>query len=216
VRLDHQVLWAFTLLWLAILPTPGANSLLIVHLALTSGWRRVGIALLGNLCGIAGYAMATLLGLAWLLAAAPAARLAIYGLGGLYLWWVGLRLAQHGLKRRQAPESPAAEAVTVSAAGTFTQGLMTALANVQALFFLASIFASVGVLSANLATGLAAVAVIIVGNGAYLTLLAWLMQKPTARNFYRRYQPSMEVAFGALFMLFGMRLLAREWAAGWL
>jgi threonine/homoserine/homoserine lactone efflux protein len=98
----------------------------------------------------------------------------------------------------------------------FTHGLMTALANVQALFFLASIFASVGVLSANLATGLAAVAVIIVGNGAYLTLLAWLMQKPTARNFYRRYQPSMEVAFGALFMLFGMRLLAREWAAGWL
>jgi hypothetical protein len=45
-------------------------------------------------------------------------------------------------------------------------------ANVQALFFLASIFASVGVLGANLATGLAAVAVIIIGNGAYLTLLA--------------------------------------------
>jgi threonine/homoserine/homoserine lactone efflux protein len=41
------------------------------------------------------------------------------------------------------------------------------------------------------------------------------MQKPAARTFYHRYQPRMEVAFGALFILFGARLLAREWA-GWL
>jgi hypothetical protein len=45
------------------------------------------------------------------------------------------------------------------------------------------------------------------------------MQKPAARNFYKRYQPSMEVVLGALFIgalfiLFGARLLAREWA-GW-
>jgi threonine/homoserine/homoserine lactone efflux protein len=213
--LDHQVLWAFTLLWLVILPTPGANSLLIVHLALTSGWRSVAIALIGNLCGIACYAMATLLGLAWLLAAAPAVRLAIYGLGGLYLLWVGARLAQRGLKRAQEVERAASHARASSAAGAFAQGLLTALSNVQALFFLASIFASVGVLSANLATRLAAVAVIIIGNGAYLTLLAWLMRKPAVRNVYNRHQPSLEVAFGALFMLFGARLVAREWA-GWL
>ena len=56
LALDYQVLWAFTLLWLAIVPTPGANSLLIVHLALTRGWREVAIALIGNLIGIAGYA----------------------------------------------------------------------------------------------------------------------------------------------------------------
>ena len=213
--LDHQVLWAFTLLWLAIVPTPGVNSLLIVHLALTSGWRSVAIALLGNLLGVASYALATLLGLAWLISAAPAVRLAIYGLGGVYLLWVGTRLAQRGLKRVQAAESVRLEVRAASVASTFARGLLTALANVQALFFLASIFASVGVLSANLATGLAAVAIIIIGNGAYLTLLAWLMQKPAARTFYSRYQPSMEMGFGALFILFGVRLVAHEWA-GWL
>jgi len=211
--LEHQVLWAFTLLWLAIVPTPGANSLLIVHLALTSGWRSVAIALLGNLLGVASYALATLLGLAWLIAAAPSVRLAIYGLGGVYLLWVGTRLAQRGLKRVQAESTPP-EVRAASVASTFARGLLTALANVQALFFLASIFASVGVLSANLATGLAAVAIIIIGNGAYLTLLAWLMQKPAARTFYSRYQPSMEMGFGALFILFGARLVAHEWA-GW-
>jgi threonine/homoserine/homoserine lactone efflux protein len=123
--LDHQVLWAFTLLCSPSCPRPGANSLLIVHLALTSGWRNVDLALLGNLCGIASYALATLLGLAWLLAAAPSLRLAIYGSGGLYLLWVGTRLAQRGLKRTQAAEP--SRAVAASAAGTFTRGLVTAL-----------------------------------------------------------------------------------------
>ena len=214
MALDYQVLWAFTLLWLAIVPTPGANSLLIVHLALTRGWRDVAIALIGNLIGIAGYALATLLGLALLLATAPSARLVIYVLGGAYLVWVGARLLLKGLQGAGAEGASAAGADTASPAGTFAQGILTALANVQALFFLASIFAGVGILKANLATGLAAVGIIVVGNGCYLMLLAWLLQKPAARRFYGRYRPSMEVGFGAVFVLFGARLLARE-LAGW-
>lgn len=212
MALDYQVLWAFTLLWLAIVPTPGANSLLIVHLALTRGWREVAIALVGNLIGIAGYALATLLGLALLLAKAPSVRLIIYVLGGAYLMWLGARLLLGGLNGAGA--TGAAPAAAASAAGIFAQGILTALANVQALFFLASIFAGVGILKANLATGLASVGVIVVGNGCYLMLLAWLMQKPAARSFYSRYRPSMEVGFGAVFVLLGARLLARE-LAGW-
>ena len=159
--------------------------------------------------------MATLLGLALLLAKAPSVRLITYVLGGAYLVWVGARLLFiRGLKDAGATgAAPAADVVT-SAAGTFAQGILTALANVQALFFLASIFAGVGILKANLATGLVAVGVIVVGNGCYLMLLAWLMQKPAARSFYNRYRPSMEVGFGAVFVLLGARLLARE-LAGW-
>lgn len=212
--LDYQVLWAFTLLWLAIVPTPGANSLLIVHLALTRGWREVAIALIGNLIGIAGYALATLLGLALLLAKAPSVRLIIYVLGGAYLVWLGARLLLGGLNGAGATAAAPAAAGVASATGIFAQGILTALANVQALFFLASIFAGVGILKANLATGLASVGVIVVGNGCYLMLLAWLMQKPAARSLYSRYRPSMEVGFGAVFVLFGARLLARE-LTGW-
>ena len=145
LALDYQVLWAFTLLWLAIVPTPGANSLLIVHLALTRGWREVAIALIGNLIGIAGYALATLLGLALLLAKAPSVRLIIYVLGGAYLVWVGARLLFRGLNGTGATGAAPAAVSVASAAGTFAQGILTALANVQALFFLASIFAGVGI-----------------------------------------------------------------------
>jgi len=56
--------------------------LLIVHLALTTGWRDVAVALAGNLLAIVFYALVTLFGLALLLASAPSVRLLIYVLGG--------------------------------------------------------------------------------------------------------------------------------------
>jgi threonine/homoserine/homoserine lactone efflux protein len=215
--LDWGLLGAFTLLWLAIVPTPGPNTLLIVHLALTVGWRDVAAALAGNLLAIAFYALATLLGLALLLAAAPSVRLGVYVLGGAYLVWIGARLVRGGLARRRAGDA----ATMLSAAqpkrsgGPFLQGVLTALANVQALFFLASIFASVGILAANPATQLAAIGVIVVGNGGYLSLLAWLMQREAARTFYARNRGLMEIGFGLLFLAFGARLVLRE-LVGWL
>jgi len=216
VQIDHGVLAAFTLLWLAIVPTPGPNTLLIVHLAVTSRWQDVAAALVGNLLTITFYALATLLGLALLLAAAPSLRLSLYLMGGAYLAWVGMRLARSGLARRGSTDDPvAAPTADETAARPFLQGILTALANVQALFFLASIFAGVGILGASPATQLAAIAVIVIANGSYLSLLAWLMQREHVRALYARYRPAMEVAFGALFMLFGARLIQRELAA-WL
>jgi threonine/homoserine/homoserine lactone efflux protein len=218
LQLDHSLLGAFALLWLAIVPTPGANTLLIVQLALSSVWRDVALALAGNLLAIAFYALATLLSLSLLLAAAPSVRLGIYLLGGAYLALMGLRLARAGLaRRRQAGEESALGARTAPgrAHKPFAQGALTALANVQALFFLTSIFASVGILSANAATKIASVAIIMLGNGAYLSLLAWLLQRAGPRAFYGRHRPAMEIGFGVLFLLFGARLVGRELAA-WL
>jgi threonine/homoserine/homoserine lactone efflux protein len=216
VQLDTAVLAAFTLLWLAIVPTPGPNTLLIVHLALTATWRDVAKALAGNLLAIAFYASATLLGLALLLAAAPSVRLGIYVAGGAYLLWVGVRLVRAGLARRRAGEAEPILASPPSqrAGGPFVQGVLTALANVQALFFLASIFAGVGLLAANAETRLAAVGVIVVANGAYLALLASLLQREGPRGFYARHRGAMEIGFGLLFSAFGARLVLRE-LAGW-
>jgi len=222
LQLDTSILAAFTLLWLAIVPTPGPNSLLIMRLALTAGWRDVAVALAGNLLAIASYALATLLGLSLLLAAAPSVRLAVYLLGGAYLVWVGLRLVWAGLRRSRqrdisagANPAPAEASEPNRESRPFMQGALTALANVQALFFLTSIFAGVGILRANLATGLAAVGIIVVGNGAYLALLAWLLQREGPRAFYARYRGVMEIGFGALFAAFGARLVWHE-AVAWL
>jgi len=216
--LDFSLLGAFALLWLAIVPTPGPNSLLIMHLALTASWRDVAAALAGNLLAIAFYALVTLMGLAMLLAAVPSVRLGVYLLGGAYLVWVGLRLIRAGVMRRRQGVPADASAATGQAGasgGPFVQGVLTALANVPALFFLASIFAGVGLLSANVGTQLAAIGIIMAGNGGYLSLLAWLLQRQGPRTVYARYRPIMEIGFGVLFALFGARLVQRELMA-WL
>ena len=160
------------------------------------------LALAGNLLAIAIYALATLLGLALLLAAAPSVRLGVYVLGGAYLVWVGRASgarrpgAAAGRRRR----CDAVDGSAGRSGGPFLQGVLTALANVQALFFLASIFAGVGILAANPATQLAAIGIIVAGNGRYLSLLAWLMQREAARAFYARNRGLMEIGFGLLFV----------------
>jgi len=216
LQIDYAVLGAFALLWIAIVPTPGPNSLLIVQLALTASWRDVAVALAGNLLGITLYALATLFGLALLLAALPSVRLAVYVLGGAYLVWSGLRLVRAGrVRARSGAGTPEDAGGQAAAQHPFLAGVLTALANVAALFFLASIFAGVGVLVANPATQLAAVGVIVVGNGLYLLLLAWLLQRERPRAFYARNRGAMQLGFGLLFLAFGLRLLLRELAA-WL
>ena len=217
MQIDYAVLGAFTLLWLAIVPTPGPNSLLIVHLALTASWRDVALALSGNLIGITIYALGTMLGLALLLTAVPSVRLAVYLLGGAYLVWSGARLVRAGLGHKTLAAGAALQdgLGDMPTPNPFLRGLLTALANVAALFFLASIFAGVGILVANPATELAALGVIVVGNGLYLTLLAWLLQRERPRAFYARNRGAMQLGFGLLFVAFGLRLVLRELLA-WL
>ena len=216
MQIDYAVLGAFTLLWLAIVPTPGPNSLLIVHLSLTASWRDVAAALAGNLLAITIYALGTLLGLSLLLAAVPSVRLAVYLLGGAYLVWSGARLIRAGLvHKRWAAGGALEDELAVPTPNPFLRGVLTALANVAALFFLASIFAGVGILAANPATQLAALLVIVAGNGLYLTLLAWLLQRERLRTFYARNRGAMQMGFGLLFMAFGLRLVLRELVA-WL
>src|SRR5581483_11153991 len=135
LQIDPVLLASFALLWLAIVPTPGPNTLLIVHLAVTARWRDVALALGGNLLAMAFYALATLQGLAVLLAAAPSVRLAIYLLGGAYLVWIGVRLVQLGFARRAEASNNATIGGNpdTKAQRPFVQGILTGLANVQAL-----------------------------------------------------------------------------------
>jgi threonine/homoserine/homoserine lactone efflux protein len=210
VQLDLPLLASFALLWLAIVPTPGPNTLLIVHLALTAPVRDVALALLGNLLAIAFYALTALIGVTLLLAAAPSVRLGVYLAGGAYLLRAGISLAAAGRRRLATGDTADPPAPPEPPGAPFRQGVLTALANVQALFFLTSIFITAGVLSANPPTKLAAVATILVLNGTYLAFIAWLLQRPRPRALFARYRPLMEIAFGALFVAFGVRLIARE------
>jgi len=52
--------------------------------------------------------------------------------------------------------------------------------------------------------------VIVAGNGLYLSLLAWLLQRERPRAFYARNRGLMQLGFGVIFLAFGLRLVVRE------
>jgi len=216
--LDLQILATFTLMWMAIVPTPGPNILMVTHVAVTRTPRHVAYAIAGNMVGIALLASLALIGWAAILETFPWLRLGVSIFGGLYLMWIGTRLLRRARRAGSAEAVPASPAAAVAAAGpaqaedyrrTALLGLVTALSNAQAILFITSIFAVAGVLNANAATGVATVLIIIACNATYLSALGWLFQREKMRAGYARYRGVLEGITGSLFILFGGRLLWR-------
>jgi threonine efflux protein len=212
--LDAGVLWTFTLLWLAVVPTPGANSLMVTHVAMTRTPGHVAAAIAGNMVGVGTLAGGALLGLAAVLAAFPWARFAIQVLGAAYLVYFGIRLIRRGRGPKAAPPAAAGSGdARESNSGydrTFAVGFLTAVSNAQAIAFVTGIYAVTGILGANLATGLASIGIMICCNSLYLGTLGWLFQRPAVRTFYGRFRYGLETTIGALFIILGGRLLWRE------
>ena len=209
--IDFTVVTTFAFLWAAIVPTPGANSLMVTHIALTRGPRHIAQALAGNMLGILLLALCALFGMAIVLNAFPWLRLAVHVFGGAYLIYFGALLLK---KSRQSgnPADTANPETVIRESGwtTFGLGFATALSNAQAIVFITSIFAVAGILQANLATGLACIAVMIAMNATYLGFLGWLFLRPTPRRFYLRFRRWIEASIGVLFTIFGLRLIIRE------
>jgi threonine/homoserine/homoserine lactone efflux protein len=222
--LDLQILSAFTLLWLAIVPTPGPNALLVTHVAVTRTPAHLGYAIAGNVTGIAVLAALALIGWAAILQAFPWLRLAVNVFGGLYLMWLGVRLVQRAWRRGDrvaavpSASHPGGGATGVRAVPDDTPadyrrtallGLVTALSNAQAILFITSLFAVTGLLRANAATACVAVVIMVVCNAAYLSGLGWLFRRERMRAGYARYRRVLEGTIGSVFLLFGGRMLWR-------
>jgi len=47
-------------------------------------------------------------------------------------------------------------------------------------------------------------------NSAYLGFLGWLFLRPTPRRIYLRFRRWIEATIGALFTVFGLRLIVKE------
>lgn len=210
--LDLPVLTTFALMWMAVVPTPGPNILMVTHVAITRTPLHVAYAIAGNMVGIALLASLALIGWAAILETFPWLRLGVSVFGGLYLMWLGARLVRRSRRAGSAEAAPASLADTTppdDLRRTALLGLVTALSNAQAILFITSIFAVSGVLHANAATGVATVLIIIACNASYLSVLGWLFQRERMRAGYARYRGVLEAATGSLFMVFGGRLLWR-------
>jgi threonine efflux protein len=188
--------------------------LMVLHVAMTRSPLHVVTAIAGNMLGVGTLAAGALLGLAAVLAAFPWARLAIQILGAAYLVYFGWRLIQRSRGPKTAivaaVESGDAPEGSTGHGRTFAVGFLTAVSNAQAIAFVTGIYAVTGILQANLATGLASIAIMICCNTLYLGTLGWLFQRPAVRMFYSRFRNGFETTIGVLFIILGGRLLWRE------
>jgi threonine/homoserine/homoserine lactone efflux protein len=209
--IDWSALGAFTLLWLVIVPTPGPNSLMVTHVAVTRAAGDVALAILGNLAGIMLLAAAALLGWAALLQVFPWLRTLVHVLGGAYLAYFGLRLVTRSRAAAAGGGAPDGDA-RAGSWSALALGFTTSISNAQAIVFITSIYAVTGVLAASAATGLATIAIIVVCNGIYLAALGWLFQRPAIRAAYARFRQGLQATIGVAFVGFGGRLLWRELA----
>jgi threonine efflux protein len=211
---DTEILWRFFILWLVTVPTPGANSLMVTHLSLTRPAIHVGFALIGHIVAVLMLAVCALLGWAALLELFPWLRTIVGVLGGVYLIYCGWLLSRRACSVSTAPFSTHSNADTdndrTEPSKAFVVGFATALSNAQAILFITSIFAVTGVLTANPPTAVSVLGIIIVCNLSYLGFLGWIFRRPTIRAGYQRFRRWIEGVVGALFVVFGVRLIIRE------
>jgi threonine/homoserine/homoserine lactone efflux protein len=125
-------LWLFFLLVLGIVLLPGLDMACVLGSTLASG-RRAGFAAVGGIVagGVVHVAVAGT-GVAVVLAAAPALFNVLLLAGALYVAWIGVALARHGVAL--------AAAAAPAGVAWFRRGALTNLLNPKAYAFMLAVF----------------------------------------------------------------------------
>lgn len=138
---------------------PGADTALVLRAALLGGARSAAATAAGVAAGLLVWGTASALGAAALLAAYPAAHLALRVGGAAYLLFLGTRMVWRALRAPRGPAGPDG-AGAAGGRGGFVRGLVTNLLNPKiGVFYLALLpqFAVDGVAPAVLGGALALV-----------------------------------------------------------
>jgi threonine/homoserine/homoserine lactone efflux protein len=194
----------FVTLWLlhaAALLTPGANSLLVTHLAASGHVRSAAFAAVGVTVGAAAWSGAAVLGVGALFAAFPAVRLLLQVAGAVYLLHVALRMWRSG------GPSALAGAPSLSPAAAVRAGLLTNLSNPKSAFFFGSIFSAALPSEPTAVVLLAAVLLIVINALCWHLLLAVLFSRPVVRAGYARQKRLFARLAGAVVGGLGLSLL---------
>ncbi len=194
------VLVTIWLLHVAALVVPGANVLLVSHLAASGNRRSASFAALGVAIGALLWSGAAVLGVSALFAVFPAARLFLQVAGAVYLLYVASRLW-----RSRAPQDGTSQPLTASRA--LRAGFLTNMSNPKSALFFGSVFSAA--LPAEHGTALlaAAVAVVVVNALCWHLLLAFVFSRKRVQAGYAAKRELFARLSGALLGALGLTLL---------
>lgn len=130
--LTFQQLLGFLVAAVLVTMAPGPDNLMVLGIGMSKG-RRQGIAFgLGCAVGCLSHTLLAVAGISALIAASPAAFMALKTVGGLYLLWLGL----NAWRSAGAFSSHAATAIEMSPKNLFMKGVFANAINPKvALFF---------------------------------------------------------------------------------
>ena len=169
-------------LHMAVMLSPGVNTLLVSQMAASGQTRSVRWAVLGICTATLVWASAAVLGLHTVFTAFPDMQRVLQLVGGAYLLYVALRLW------RSAGQSgkTSAEAPVLSAPAAYRLGLMTNITNPKAVLFFASVFSTALPANPDLAIQLAAGAVAVGNALAWHFFLAYLFGQARLQALYAK------------------------------
>jgi len=197
------MLSTFITIWIlhaAALLTPGANVLLVSHLAASGDRRAASYAAVGVAIGAFIWSSAAVLGVSALFAAFPAARLFLQVTGAVYLLYVASRLWR-------SRAAAAGGARPLAATRALRAGLLTNLSNPKSALFFGSVFSAA--LPAQPGAGVlaAAVALVVVNALCWHLLLAVLFSSKAVQAGYAAQRGVFARVAGAVVGALGLSLL---------
>ena len=192
---------AVTGIWLVTVLLPGPNFVATAHASLARSRRDGLLVVLGLALGTLVWAGASLAGLGLLFRSAAWLYVAVKTLGAAYLIYMGLRMV---LSRGGAAAVPA------RAGNAFRIGLWTDLSNPKAATFFTSLFAVAVPPGAPLWFQAALVATVVAMAGLWYGAVALVLSGGRAGKVYRRAEAWLRRVAGALFVAFGVKLLAER------
>jgi threonine efflux protein len=178
-----SALFSIWLLHMAVMLSPGANTLLVSQLAASGNGGRVRIAALGICTATAFWASSALLGLHAIFLAFPSIRLVLQVAGGLYLVYVAKRLWFSG-GASQATSEP--KEMQLGNWATYRLGFLTNITNPKAALFFASVFTTALPSSPSVAIQCLAVVVVVTNAFAWHLLLGLLFSNRHIQLAYGR------------------------------
>lgn len=182
--------------------TPGPSFALILKYTLNGGRRQGTVAGIFHGLAVGLYALATVLGLAAVIASSPTAFHVIQWSGAFFLLVLGIQ----GVRRKARPALPGADQRINSRHAARDGFLMACLNPYSAVFFLA-LFSQFIQADTPMATKLAyALTAMLIDMGWYATV-AWLFSRPLWLTCLQRYSHWLERAFGLLLIGFAVKLV---------
>jgi threonine efflux protein len=189
------------LLHWAVLVTPGANVLLVMHLAANGARTAALYAALGITSVAVIWSVLALYGVQAIFDAHAALRPALQALGGIYLVYLAIRLWRSAF-RGSVRRLPSA-----SRLAAFGLGFMTNILNPKSALFFGSVFATALAPSSGLRSMAAVAAMVFCNALVWHVTLALAFSRPSIQRNYARHATAMNRGAGLLVGLFGTRMV---------